>query len=82
MVVGQQDGGVLATEVLVATPEIRNLIRTRSLEGIPAMIESSAARGMRTMDKALADLTERGVITRVMALSYAREPRKLQAGGS
>ncbi len=75
-------GRVLATEVLVATPEIRNLIRTRSLEGIPAMIESSAARGMRTMDKALADLTERGVITREMALSYAREPRKLQAGGS
>ena len=75
-------GRALAAEVWEATPDIRELIRSRSFDRIPALIESGAARGMRTLDAALSDLAERDVISRDTGLSYAREPRTREGGGS
>jgi twitching motility protein PilT len=75
-------GRALAAEVMEATAEIRDLVRSGALDRILASIESGAAPGSRTMDAALADLVERGVVSRDIAASYAREPLTLKAGGS
>ena len=84
LLVPKTDGSglALAAEVLIATPEIRNLIRSRSLDGIPPLLVAGAGRGMRSLDAALADLAGRGVIDRDLALSYAREPGAFRSGGA
>jgi len=57
-------GRVLATEVLMFTPAIRNLIRKARTEQIYSYIESGAEFGMHTMDSSLMDLFRRGLITK------------------
>ncbi|MGE0269059.1 MAG: type IV pilus twitching motility protein PilT [Candidatus Omnitrophota bacterium] len=56
-------GRVMASEVLVATPAIRNLIRERAVEQIPTSIQTGIQYGMHTMDMSLKTLYEQGVIT-------------------
>ncbi|MBP9853499.1 MAG: type IV pilus twitching motility protein PilT [Candidatus Omnitrophica bacterium] len=56
-------GRVIATEVLVATPAIRNLIRERAVEQIPTSIQTGIQYGMHTMDMSLKRLYEQGIIT-------------------
>ena len=72
-----RDGRILATEVLIATPAIRNLIRTGQHGQLPIYIESGAAQGMRSMDHSLVDLARRGLISKETALSYARDYKKI-----
>lgn len=57
------EGRVLATEVLVATPAIRNLIREQAIEQIPTSIQTGSQYGMHTMDMSLKKLYQAGVIT-------------------
>lgn len=57
------EGRVLVTEVLVATPAIRNLIREKSVEQIPTSIQTGSQYGMHTMDSCLRNLFEQGLIT-------------------
>lgn len=57
------EGRVLVTEVLVATPAIRNLIREKAVEQIPTAIQTGSQYGMHTMDSCLRNLFEQGVIT-------------------
>lgn len=56
-------GRVMASEVLVATPAIRNLIRERAVEQIPTSIQTGIQYGMHTMDMSLKILYEQGIIT-------------------
>ena len=56
-------GRVVATEVLVATPAIRNLIREGKTHQIYSAMQAGAQHGMHTMDQHLADLVKRGQIT-------------------
>lgn len=56
-------GRVVATEVLVATPAIRNLIREGKTHQIYSTMQSGTSSGMHTMDQHLADLTKKGEIT-------------------
>ena len=65
-------GRVLATEVMVATPGIRNLIREGEVAQIPSLIQMGAQHGMHTMDKCLKELYRKGVITREAALSKVK----------
>ncbi|MCP4652468.1 MAG: type IV pilus twitching motility protein PilT [Candidatus Omnitrophica bacterium] len=65
-------GRVLATEVLVATPGIRNLIREGEVAQIPSLLQMGAQYGMHTMDKCLKDLYRRGIITRDVAISKVK----------
>ena len=55
-------GRVAATEVLVATPAIRNLIREGKTHQIYSALQAGAKFGMITMDQSLADLVKRGLI--------------------
>ncbi len=59
------DGGgrVVATEVLVATPGIRNMIREGKTHQIYSSMQAGKNDGMHTMDQHLADLTKRGLIS-------------------
>jgi twitching motility protein PilT len=56
-------GRVVATEVLVATPAIRNLIREGKTHQIYSSMQAGAKHGMHTMDQHIADLVNRGAIT-------------------
>jgi len=49
-------GRAVATEVLVATPAIRNLIREGKTHQIYSSMQAGAKHGMHTMDQHLADL--------------------------
>lgn len=69
--VPRRDGGVVvACEVLVATPAVRNLIRDARTHQILAVMETGARYGMQTMEKALADLVRAGVITEEVQREY------------
>jgi twitching motility protein PilT len=56
-------GRVVATEVLVATPAIRNLIREGKTHQIYSALQAGAKHGMHTMDQHLADLVKTGKIS-------------------
>jgi twitching motility protein PilT len=61
-------GRAVATEVLVATPAIRNLIREGKTHQIYSAMQAGAKHGMHTMDQHLADLVQKGRITYEVAL--------------
>jgi len=56
-------GRAVATEVLVATPAIRNLIREGKTHQIYSAMQAGAKHGMHTMDQHLAELVMKGKIT-------------------
>jgi twitching motility protein PilT len=61
-------GRAVATEVLVATPAIRNLIREGKTHQIYSALQAGARHGMHTMDQHLAELVKGGRITYETAL--------------
>jgi twitching motility protein PilT len=61
-------GRAVATEVLVATPAIRNLIREGKTHQIYSAMQAGAKHGMHTMDQHLAELVMQGKITYEVAL--------------
>jgi twitching motility protein PilT len=75
---------VVASEVLVPTPAIRNLIREGKTHQIYSALQTSGAVGMQTMDSHLAQLVRMGKITRSLAEQRASIPEELKRllGGS
>jgi twitching motility protein PilT len=67
-------GRAVATEVLVTTPAIANLIREGKTYQIASMMQAGRGQGMHTMDQHLADLVNSGVITHQAALDKAHDP--------
>jgi twitching motility protein PilT len=67
-------GRVVATEVLVTTPAISNLIREGKTHQIATAMQSGGELGMRTMDQHLADLVNAGTITQQAAFEKAHDP--------
>jgi twitching motility protein PilT len=78
-------GRCVATEVLVPTPAVRNLIRESKSHQIYSVLQTGGAHGMQTMDASLAQLVRAGKITRSLAESHAHAPEELRrligAGG-
>jgi len=64
-------GRVPAVEILLANSAIRNLVRDAKTHQIYSLIETSAQQGMQTMDRALADLVRRTLVSRVEAAARA-----------
>lgn len=56
-------GRVLATEVLMATPAVRSLIRESKAHQIYSVIQTSQKDGMKTMNHALYELYQKTLIT-------------------
>lgn len=71
-------GRVLASEVLVTTPAIRNLIRERAVEQIPTSIQTGMQHGMHTMDMSLKTLYQEGIITYEDALSQVKNLQEFE----
>lgn len=71
-------GRVLATEIMIATPAIRNLIREQEIEQIPTAMQTGSQYGMKTMDKSLKDLIQKGMITLDTALSKVKNTEEFR----
>jgi twitching motility protein PilT len=69
---------VVASEVLVPTPAVRNLIREGKTHQIYSALQTSGAQGMQTMDAHLAQLVRMGRITRKLAEQRATVPEELK----
>ncbi|NTV28918.1 MAG: type IV pilus twitching motility protein PilT [Candidatus Omnitrophica bacterium] len=65
-------GRVLACEIMVATPAIRNMIREQAVEQIPTALQTGAQFGMKPMDKSLRELLESGQIDLDTAVGNAK----------
>ncbi|MBU1997932.1 MAG: type IV pilus twitching motility protein PilT [Candidatus Omnitrophota bacterium] len=65
-------GRILATEIMIGTPGIRNLIREQEIEQIPTLMQTGSQYGMKTMDKCLKELYQKGEITLDVAISKAK----------
>jgi len=72
------EGRVLATEIMTATPGVRNLVREQAIEQLPTAIQTGSQFGMKTMDKSLKELYQSGVITYEVALSKAKNPEEFK----
>ncbi|GAB7189800.1 hypothetical protein NUM3379_05060 [Kineococcus sp. NUM-3379] len=67
-------GRVVATEVMVATPAIRNLIREGKTHQIHSAMQAGAAHGMHTLDQHLAELVRTRQITFEAGLEKCHAP--------
>ncbi len=71
-------GLVLAAEVLVPTPAVRNLIRENKIHQIYTVMQAGQMHhGMQTMNQSLAKLYEKGLITYDQALNSSYNPEEL-----
>ena len=71
-------GRVVAAEVLVPTPAVRNLIREAKTHQIYSVIQTGASHGMQTMDAALVQLVRAGKVNRQVAESRAHAPEEFR----
>ncbi|MFH1768924.1 MAG: type IV pilus twitching motility protein PilT [Candidatus Omnitrophota bacterium] len=73
------EGRLLATEILMATSGIRNLIREGEVAQIPSLIQMGAQHGMHTMDKCLKELFRKGKITKETALRKVKNVTEFES---
>ena len=71
-------GRVVACEVLVPTPAVRNLIREGKTHQIYSVLQTSSGHGMQTMDAALVKLVRDGMISRATAEARSSTPEELK----
>ncbi|MHB8796745.1 MAG: type IV pilus twitching motility protein PilT [Candidatus Nanopelagicales bacterium] len=71
-------GRVAATEVLVATPAVRNLVREGKLQSIPSALQTGSRYGMHTLNQDLADLVKAGTIDLSTAVEKCSDIGELQ----
>jgi twitching motility protein PilT len=71
-------GRVVACEILVATPAVRNLIREGKTHQIYSAMQAGAKHGMVTMDQTLAQLAKRGLISQKDAIERCSNPEDLR----
>jgi twitching motility protein PilT len=71
-------GRCVATEVLMPTPAVRNLIREGKTHQIYSVLQTSASAGMQTMDSSLVSLVRAGKITRQLAEQRSTTPEELR----
>jgi twitching motility protein PilT len=78
-------GRIVACELLIPTPAVRNLIREGKTHQIYSVMQTGTQYGMITMDAALADLVRRGILSRELAERRSSTPedlRRLMGGAS
>ena len=70
-------GRMVAAEVLIATPAVRNIIREGKTYQLEAVIQTGAEYGMQSMDRVLVNLVHSGVISYDEARNYAVDPEEV-----
>jgi twitching motility protein PilT len=74
------DGGrIPAVEIMVKNHAVENLIREGKTYQIDNVIETSSDQGMVSMDKSLADLVKKGLITIDDAITYSKDSKNFQS---
>lgn len=73
-----QPGMVPATEILLCTPAVRNIIREARTFEIPNIIETNRQLGMNSLDNSIAELYFNGFISRDDAVAQAAFPEKIE----
>ena len=69
-------GRVLATEIMIATPAIRNLIREHETEQLLTILQTGGQYGMHTMDKSLKLLFQKGIISQEVYKTHIKNPEE------
>ena len=70
-------GRIVATELLIGTDAVCNLIRERKSYQLSTCMQAGGQFGMHTFDADLTNLCRRGLITRETALEWAFQPKDL-----
>jgi twitching motility protein PilT len=71
-------GRIPALEIMINNHAVENLIRENKTYQIDSVIETSLREGMVSLDKSLADLVQRGLITLDDAMTYSKNGEYLQ----
>jgi twitching motility protein PilT len=71
-------GRILATEVMIATNAVRNLIREHETEQLLTHIQTGAQYGMHTMDRSLKTLHQKGIISDEIFKTYVKNPDEVR----
>jgi twitching motility protein PilT len=71
-------GRVIATEVMIATNAVRNLIREHETEQLLTHIQTGGQYGMHTMDKSLKSLYQKGIIAEDVFKTYLKHPDEIR----
>lgn len=70
-------GRIAASEILVVTPAVRNIVRESKTHQLDAVIQTGAEHGMQSMDKTLVSLIHEGKISYEEAKNYAIDIEEL-----
>ncbi len=70
-------GRTVATEILVATPAVRNIIREGKTHQLDAVIQTGSEFGMQSMDKTLVGMIHSGTISYEEARNFAVDIEEL-----
>lgn len=73
----QVNGRTIATEVLINTPAVANMIREGQVAQIYSAMQAGSEVGMHTLDQDLRRLVADGTISRNVAMDFAVDPRNL-----
>jgi twitching motility protein PilT len=71
-------GRVVASEILVATGAVRNIIREGKTHQLDAVIQTGAEYGMQSMDRTLVNLVQQGKISYDEAKNFAIDLNELE----
>jgi twitching motility protein PilT len=71
-------GRAAATEILVATSAVRNLIREGKTYQLPSVIQTGTKEGMQTIEQALSDLVRAGRVSMEEATNRAPDKEAFQ----
>jgi twitching motility protein PilT len=72
-------GRVAALEILINTAAVANLIRQGKLDQLETAMQAGGRTGMRTMDAALMELVEKGLVAREEAYLQANNKQKFES---
>jgi twitching motility protein PilT len=70
----EKDGRILAQEIMIVTPAIANLIREGKSAQLYSSIQTGAQYQMQTLETALRDLFQKGLISLEDALAKTGRP--------
>jgi len=73
-------GRLAAVEIMTGSVAVRNLIREGKIHQLPGTMQVSQKDGMQTMDMALMDLVNRGLVTKEEAQSRCMTPNLFGGG--
>ena len=77
LIPAESGGRYPATEILLATPAVKNVIREGKTHLVDNIIQTSSSVGMQTLETSLAGLVKSGHIDLETALSYSLHPQEL-----